>query len=82
MDMRFNTTKRRRKKFEPRVHVRKLKEQKTREECQSMVKDKVSDAEWKYLDVNEHWQQMKNIVMDAAQVTYGLTKGPCRHKEA
>jgi len=26
-----------------------------------MVKDKVVEAEWKHLDVNEHRQQMKNI---------------------
>jgi len=49
------------------------------EEYQSMVKDKVAEAEWKYLDVNEHWQQMKNIMMDRAQVTWGLSKIPCRH---
>ena len=47
-----------------------------------MVKDKVAEAEWKYLDVNEHWQQMKNIMMDRAQVTWGLSKIPCRHQEA
>ena len=29
------------------------------EEYQSMVKDKVAEAEWKYIGVNEHWQQMK-----------------------
>jgi len=46
-----------------------------------MVKDKVEEAEWKYFDVNEHWQQTKNIMMDTAQVTCGLSKGPCRHKE-
>jgi len=46
-----------------------------------MVKDKVVEAEWKYSDVNEHWQQMKNIMMDTAQVICGLSKGPCRHKE-
>jgi len=34
-----------------------------------MVKDKVAKAEWKYLDVNENWQQMKNIMMETAQVT-------------
>jgi len=36
---------------------------KKREEHQSMGKDKVlpvAEAEWKYLDVNEHWQQVKN----------------------
>jgi len=33
-----------------------------------MVKDKVAEAEWKYLDVNEHCQQMKNIKMETAQV--------------
>jgi len=47
MDMRFNTTKRWRKKFEPRVRVWKLREEKTHEEYQSMVKDKVAEAEWK-----------------------------------
>jgi len=81
MNMRFNTTKRWCKKFEPRVHVWKLKEDKTSEEYQSMVKDKVAEAEWKHFDVNEHWQQMKNIMMDTAQVTCGVSKGPCRHKE-
>jgi len=29
---------------------------KRHEEYQSIVKDKVAEAEWKYLDVNEHWQ--------------------------
>jgi len=52
MDMWFNTTQRWHKNFEPKVHVWKLKEEKTREEYQSMVKDKVAEAEWKYLDVN------------------------------
>jgi len=33
---------------------------------------KVAEAEWKYLDVNEHWQQMKNIMMETAQATCGL----------
>jgi len=51
------------------------------EEYQSMVKDKAAETECKYLDVNEHWQQMKNIMMETAQVTWGLSKGPCRHKE-
>jgi len=46
-----------------------------------MVKDKVAEAEWKCTDINEHWQQMTNIMMDTAQVTCGLSKGPCRHKE-
>jgi len=44
MDMRFNTTKRLHKKFEPRVRVWKLKEEKTCEEYQRMVKDKVAEA--------------------------------------
>jgi len=48
---------------------------------QSMVKDKVAEAEWKCIDVNEHWQQMKNIMMNTAQVICGLSKGPCWHKE-
>jgi len=46
-----------------------------------MAKDKVHEAQWKYSDVNEHWQQMKNITMDTAQDKCRLTKGPCRHKE-
>ena len=81
MDTQFSTRKRRRKKFEPRVRVWKLKEEKACEEYENMVKDKVAEAEWKCIDVNEHWQQMKNIMMDTAQVTCGLSKGPCSHKE-
>jgi len=41
MDMRFNTTKRRHKKLEPRMRVWKLKEEQTCEEYKSMVRDKV-----------------------------------------
>jgi len=36
--------------------------------------------QWKYL-VNEHWQQMRNIIMQTAQNICGMSKGPCRHKE-
>jgi len=42
-----------------RVHVWKLKEEQTCEEYKSMVRDKVEEAEWKHLDVNEHWCRMK-----------------------
>ena len=42
MDMQFSSRKRRRKKFEPRVHVWKLNEEKTCEEYQNMVKGKQS----------------------------------------
>ena len=45
-----------------------------------MARDKVEEAEWKYVDVNEHWQQMKNMV-DTAQDICGMSKGPCRYKE-
>jgi len=54
MDMRFNITKRRHKKFKPRVHVWKLKEEQTCEEYKSVVRDKVEEEEWKRLEVNEH----------------------------
>jgi len=46
-----------------------------------MVGDKVEQAEWKGLDVNEHWQQMKCIMMETAQDIHGMSKGPQRHKE-
>ena len=45
------------------------------------TKDKAAEAKWKYFNVNEHWQQVNNIIMETAQVTCGLSKGPCRHKE-
>jgi len=45
MNMRFNTTKKRHKKFEPRVRVWKLKEEQTCEEYKSMVRDKVEEEE-------------------------------------
>jgi len=51
MDMRFNITKRWCKKFEPTVRVWKLSEKKTCEEYQSMVRYKVEEAEWKYLNL-------------------------------
>ena len=75
MDMRFNTTKRRHKKFQPRVFVWKLKKEQTCEEYKSMVRDKIEQ------DVNEHWHKMKKIMMEIAQHICGMSKGPCRHKE-
>jgi len=81
MDMWFNTTKRRNKKFEPRVRVWKLKQERTCEEYKSMVKDKVEEKEWEHLDVNEHWHKMKKIMMETAQHICGISKGTCRHKE-
>jgi len=46
-----------------------------------MVRDNVEEAEWKYSDVDEHWQQMKNLMMEKAKDVCGMSKGPCRHKE-
>jgi len=46
-----------------------------------MVRDKVEEADWKCLDVNEHWQQMKSIMMETAQDICGMSKGPRTHKE-
>jgi len=81
MDMWFKATKSWHRKFEPRVCVWKLKEEKTCEEYRCMVGDKVEEANWKGLCVNEHWQQMKGITMETAQDICGMTKGPRRHKE-
>ena len=49
MDMRFKAKKRWRRKFEPRVRVWKLKEEKTCEEFGCMVGDKVEEVKWKGL---------------------------------
>ena len=46
-----------------------------------MVRDKVEEAKWKGQDVNEHWQQMKGIMMETAPDICGMTKGLRRHKE-
>ena len=51
MDMRFKATKRRRRKFEPRVRVWKFKEEKTCEDYRCSVGDKVEEAKWKGLGV-------------------------------
>jgi len=40
-----------------------------------------TEGKGKALDVNEHWQQMKCIMMETAQDVCGMTKGPHRHKE-
>jgi len=63
------------------VCVWKLKEEKTCEEFRCMVGDKAEEAKWKGLGVNDHWQQMKALMMETAQDLSGMTKGPCRHKE-
>ena len=51
MDMWFKATKSWHRKFEPRVRVWKLKDEKTCEEYRSMVGDKVEEANWKGLCV-------------------------------
>jgi len=48
------------------VHVWKLKEEKTCEEYACMVRDKVEEATWKRLGVNDQWQQMKDLMMETA----------------
>jgi len=58
MDMWFNATKSWHRKFEPRVRVWKLKEERTCEEYRCIVGDKVEEAKWKGLGVNDHWQQI------------------------
>ena len=77
----FKATKSWHRKFEPRVRLWKLKEEKTCEEYRCMVRDKVEESKWKGLGVNEHWQQMKGLMMETAQDICGMTKGPRRHKE-
>jgi len=61
--------------------VWKLKEEKTCEEYRCIVGDKVEEAKWKGLDVNDHWQQMKGIMMETGQDIYGMTKRQCRQEE-
>ena len=55
MDKWFKAKKSWHRKFEPRVRVWKLKEEKTCEEYRCMVRDKVEEATWKGLGVNDHW---------------------------
>ena len=33
----------------------------------------VEEAKWKGLCVNDHWQQMKGIMMESAQAICGMT---------
>jgi len=58
--------------------VWKLKEEKICEEFRCMVGDKVEAVKWKGLGLNDHWQQMKDIMMETAQDICGMTKGPHR----
>jgi len=44
-----------------------------------MVRDKVEESEWKCLDVNEHWQEMKTTITDTVQDI--MSNGPRRHKQ-
>jgi len=81
MDMWFKATKSWHRKFQPRVRVWKLKEEKTCDEYRCMVGNKVEAANWKGLGINDHWQQMKGLMMESAKDICGMTKGPRRHKE-
>ena len=49
------------------MRVWKLKEEKTCEEYRRIVGDKVEEAKWKGLGVNDDRQQMKGIMMETAQ---------------
>ena len=37
-----------------------------------MVGDRVEEVKWKGLGVNDHWQQMKGIMMETAQDICGM----------
>jgi len=39
-----------------------------------MVRDKVNEAKWKRLSVNDHWQQVKSLMMETAQDICEMTK--------
>jgi len=82
MDMRFEATKGRRGKFEPRVRVWRLREEGTCEEFGCMVGDRVEEVEWRGLGVDDHWQQMKGVVMETAQDICGVAEGVPGHREA
>ena len=44
------------------------------------IGDKVEEVKWKGLGVNDHWQRMKDIMMETAHDICGMTKGSRRHK--
>jgi len=46
-----------------------------------MVGDKAEEAKWKGLCVNDHWEQMKGIMIESAQDICGMTEVSHRHKE-
>jgi len=81
MNMWLKATKSWHGQFEPRVRVWKLKEEKTCEEYRRIVGDKVEEAKWKGLRVNDNWQQMNGIMMETAQDICGMTKGQCRRRK-
>ena len=49
------------------MRVWKLKQEKTCKKYRCIVGDKVEEAKWKGLGVNDHWQQMKGIMMETSQ---------------
>ena len=77
MDMWFKAT----KTWHRKCELWKRKEEKTCDEYACMVRDKVEEATWKGLGVNDQWQQMKGLMTETAQDICGMTKGPCRHKK-
>ena len=59
------------------MRVWKLKEEKTCEKYRCMVGDQVEEAKCKGLCVNDHWQQMKGIMMESAQDICGINTKNC-----
>jgi hypothetical protein len=70
--------KRKRKAFVNRRRVWRLKDAKTKQAFQDIIKENKSKREG---DVDDLWNELKSTLLDATERVCGRTKGPARHKE-
>jgi hypothetical protein len=69
------------KKYLPRLKVWRLKENSVKEEFAQAVIDKKNEVT-ESQDVNDKWNKMKEVWLQAAEQVCGWSKGPTRHSES
>merc|ERR1712072_832198 len=65
-------------KWQSRIKVWRLKEDEVKEKYESTLKNASMNADG---DANKKWENMKEIMINAAEEACGKTKGPPRHQE-
>ena len=77
-DMEMKPVKKQKAQWKSRIKVWRLKEDEVKEKYENTLKNASMNAEG---DANKKWENMKEIMINAAEDACGKTKGPPRHQE-